>query len=237
MRMSTAYEGRPNYYGILTIGQEELNELIEDAHTHKFQVGVHANGDVAIHIVLNAYERFFKQHPRSGSRHRIEHCTLINPTLLRRMASIGAIPTPFYTYVHYHGNKWAAYGERRLRSMFAHRSFLDHKIRVAGASDYVPEPFEPLMAIQSMATRKDFAGRVWGANQRTTVDETLQVCTINGAYTSFEEKSKGSITTGKLADFVILEKDPHDVEPDQIKNIKVVRTVIDGRTVHPKTMT
>jgi predicted amidohydrolase YtcJ len=88
------------------------------------------------------------------------------------------------------------------------------------------------MAIQSMVTRKDFDGRVWGPNQRVSVDEALGICTINGAHASFEEDIKGSITTGKLADFVILGKDPHDVDPDRIKEIQVVRTVVGGRTMH-----
>ena len=188
MRMSTPYAGRPDYFGILTMSQQELDETIEDAHTHHFQVGVHANGDVAIDMVLKSYEQVLQQHPHPDPRFRIEHCTLVNPVLLRRMAAIGAIPTPFYTYVHFHGNKWSAYGEQKLQWMFAHRSFLDHKIRVAAASDYVPGPYEPLMAIQSMVTRKDFDGRIWGPNQRIKVAEALRVCTINGAYASFEEK-------------------------------------------------
>ena len=121
--------------------------------------------------------------------------------------------------------------------MFAHRSFLDRKIPVAGASDYVPGPFEPLMAIQSMVTRKDFQGRLWGSNQRITVDEALRVATINGAHTSFEEQIKGSITTGKLADFVMLAQDPHNIEPDGIKDIKVIRTVVGGQTVYSESAT
>ena len=234
MRMSTPYADQPDYFGILTMSQQELDEAIEDAHAHQFQVGVHANGDVAIDMVLKSYERVLKRRPHPDPRFRIEHCTLVNPALLRRMAAIGAIPTPFYTYVHFHGNKWAAYGKQRLQWMFAHRSFLDYKIRVAAASDYVPGPFEPLMAIQSMVTRKDFEGRVWGPNQRIQVSEALRVCTMNGAYASFEETIKGSITPAKLADFVVLAKDPHDVAPDQIKHIPVVRTVVGGKTVHLK---
>jgi hypothetical protein len=88
------------------------------------------------------------------------------------------------------------------------------------------------MAIQSMVTRKDYAGRVWGGNQRVTVDEALRIGTLHGAYASYEEAIKGSIAPGKLADFVILEKDPHDVDPDTIKDIRVVRTVVGGRTVY-----
>lgn len=232
MRMSKPYVGRPNDFGILVTTQEKLNEQIGDAHAHHFQVGVHANGDVAIDMVLNAYELAQRLHPRADARHRIEHCTLVTPAILKRMAALGVIPTPFYTYVHYHGDKWAQYGDERLQWMFAHRSFLDHGIRVAGASDYIPGPYEPLMALQSMVTRKDITGRVWGENQKIKVAEALRVCTLNGAYASFEEKSKGTITPGKLADFVVLGADPHTTDPDKIKDIKVVRTVVGGQTVH-----
>ncbi len=234
MRMSKPYVGRPDDFGILVTTQDKLNDQVVDAHQHSFQVGVHANGDVAIGMVLTAFEMAQRLHPRPDPRHRIEHCTLVNSSLLKRIAAVGAIPTPFYTYVHYHGDKWAQYGDERLQWMFAHRSFLDHKIKVAGASDYVPGPFEPLMAIQSMATRKDVKGRVWGADQKIAVAETLRICTLHGAYASFEESTKGSIAPGKLADFVILGKDPHKADPEKIKDIEVVRTVVGGRTVFPK---
>ncbi|MBY0524983.1 MAG: amidohydrolase [Gemmataceae bacterium] len=234
MRMSKPYIGRPNDYGILVTTQDKLNDQVRDAHSNHFQVGVHCNGDVAIDMVLTAYELMLRAIPRADSRPRLEHCTLVNPALLKRIAALGAIPTPFYTYVHYHGDKWGQYGDERVQWMFAHRSFLDHKIKVAGASDYVPGPYEPLMAIQSMVTRKDVKGRVWGGNQKISVDEALKVCTIHGAHASFEEKTKGTITPGKLADFVMLAADPHTVEADKIKEIKVVRTVVGGKTVHPK---
>ncbi|MFN8062586.1 MAG: amidohydrolase [Vicinamibacterales bacterium] len=233
MRMSTPYVGT-NDHGILTMTQEQLYDAIDDAHSHNWQVGVHANGDVTIDMVLKAYERALQKWPHPDRRHRIEHCSLVNPDLLKRIKASGVIPTPFWTYIHYHGEKWKEYGDEKMQWMFAHRSFLDYGITVPGASDYTPGPFEPLMAIQSMVTRKDFSGNVWGANQKVTIDEAIKIATLNGAYASYEEGSKGSITAGKLADFVVLEKAPHDVDPDDIKNIKVVRTVVGGKTVHPK---
>jgi predicted amidohydrolase YtcJ len=233
MRMSTPYVGT-NDYGILTMTQEEIHEAVDDCHSSGFQVGIHANGDVTIDMVLNAYERALAKWPHPDRRHRIEHCSLVNPAILARMKRLGVIPTPFWTYVYFHGEKWAQYGEAKMQWMFAHRSFLDAGIPVPGASDYNPGPFEPLMAIQSMVTRKDYAGRVWGANQKVTVDEALRIGTQNGAYASFEENLKGSITAGKLADFVMLEQDPHDVDPDRIKDIKVNRTVVGGKTMYPK---
>lgn len=231
MRMSTPYVGTSDY-GILTLTQDQLYELVDDAHSHNFQVGIHANGDVTIDMVLNAYERALKKWPDPDRRHRIEHCTLVNPDLIRRIKASGVIPTPFWTYVYFHGEKWSEYGDDKVRWMFAHKSFLDAGIRVPGASDYTPGPFEPLMAIQSMVTRTDYKGRVWGPNQKVSVDEALMITTINGAYASFEEQLKGSITAGKLADFVVLEKDPHEAPPNEIMNIKVNRTVVGGRTVY-----
>jgi predicted amidohydrolase YtcJ len=87
-----------------------------------------------------------------------------------------------------------------------------------------------MMAIQSMVTRKDTQGRVWGPGQRVSVTEAMQICTVHGAYASFEENIKGSLTAGKLADVVILEKDPHEMDPDGIAGIKVLRTILGGRT-------
>ena len=234
MRMSTPFVGKPGDYGILTMDQKEIHAAVEDAHRHGWQVGIHANGDVTIDMVLNAYERVLREWPHPDRRHRIEHCSLINPGLVQRIKATGSIPTPFWTYVYYHGEKWKAYGEEKMRSMFAHRSFLDAGIRVPGASDYSPGPFEPMMALQSLVTRKDYAGRVWGPEQRVTIDEALRIGTINGAYASYEEAVKGSITVGKYADFVILDQDPHAVDPDRLKDIQIVRTVVGGKTAYTR---
>ncbi len=233
MRMSTPYVGTDDY-GILTMTQKEIDDAVEDAWRHNFRIAIHANGDVTIDMVLKAYERVQKQWPRPDPRNRIEHCSLVNPGLLERIKNAGVVPTPFWTYAHYHGEKWKEYGDERMNWMFAHKSFLDYGIRVPGASDYGPGPFEPLMALQSMVTRKDFDGNVWGPKQRVTLDEALTIATINGAYASHEENVKGSITAGKYADFVMLAKDPHEVNPDEIKNIQVVRTVVGGTSMYPK---
>jgi predicted amidohydrolase YtcJ len=232
MRMSTPFKGRPGDYGILTMDQREIDDAVDDAAANGFRIGIHANGDVTIDMVLQAYERVLAGWQGPNPRFRIEHCSLVNPDLLRRIKAAGAIPTPFYTYAHYHGEKWHEYGPDKMEWMFAHRSFLDYGIPVAPASDYTPGPYEPMMAIQSMVTRKDPAGKVWGPSQRISVAEAMQVCTMNGAYASFEEDIKGSLTPGKLADIAVLAEDPQRVDPDAIKDIAVVRTLLGGRTVH-----
>ncbi len=232
MRMTTPYEGRPDDYGILVATQQEIDAAVDDAVANHYRIGFHANGDEAIDMVLKAYERVLVNWEGENPRFRIEHCSLVNPDLLQRIKNVGAIPAPFYTYAYYHGEKWAEYGEQRMNWMFAHRSFLDYDIPVAPASDFTPGPYNPMMAIQSMVTRKDYLGQVWGEKQRVSVDEAMRICTVHGAYASCEEDIKGSITPGKLADIVFLEQDPHDVEPDRIKDIKIMRTILDGKTVY-----
>jgi hypothetical protein len=232
MRMSTPFAGRPDDYGILTMDQQQIDAAVDDALANGFRIGIHANGDVTIAMVLDAYERALKGWSGPNPRLRIEHCSLVNPALVARIKALGVIPAPFYTYAYYHGEKWSEYGPEKMEHMFAHRSFLDAGIMVAPASDFTPGPYEPMMALQSLVTRKDRAGRVWGPSQRITIEEALRVCTVHGAYASFEEDIKGTLTPGKLADCVLLAEDPHDVDPDHLLDVRVLRTVLGGKTVY-----
>ena len=165
---------------------------------------------------------------RRDPRFRLEHCTVVNDSLIQRIKKLGAIPTPFSTYVYYHGEKMREYGAGRLNSMFAVRSFLDAGVRVTQASDYPPGPFEPMMALQSSVTRTDSDGNVWGPKQRISVVEALRVGTLHGAYASYEEKRKGSIEPGKLADLVVLGRDPLRENPATLITIPIERTMAGG---------
>jgi predicted amidohydrolase YtcJ len=230
-RLSEPYIGRPDDFGIQVMTEEELYEKGGKAHEADWQLGVHANGDVAIDIVLRVFERLQRERPRRDPRFRLEHCTLINDALVKRIRALGAIPTPFAAYVYYHGEKFRDYGPERLKQMFALRSFLDAGIRVAPGSDYPPGPFEPMMALQSAVTRTDSKGNVWGAQQRITVEEALRTQTLHGAYASFEENLKGSIERGKLADLVVLGRDPLRENPASLITIPIHRTMVGGRWV------
>jgi predicted amidohydrolase YtcJ len=231
-RLSEPYIGRPTDYGILVATEEELYPIVKKAHTAGWQIGIHANGDVAIDIVLRLYERLQREAPRPDPRFRIEHCTVVNDELIRRIRALGAIPTPFSTYVYYHGEKMREYGEERLNHMFAIRSFLDAGVKVTQASDYPPGPFEPMMALQSSVTRTDTHGHLWGPRQRVTIEEAIRVGTLHGAYASFEENIKGSIKPGKLADLVVLGRDPLKENPSSIISIPVDQTMVGGRWVY-----
>ncbi len=231
-RLSQPYVGRPNDFGMIVNDEEKLYPLAKKAHQAGWQNAIHANGDVAIDMVLRIYERLQREMPRRDPRFRIEHCTVINDDLLRRIRALNVIPTPFSTYVYFHGEKMKEYGPERLNRMFAVRSFLDAGVKVTQASDYPPGPFEPMMKLQSMVTRTDMHGNVWGPAQRVSVAEAIKVGTINGAYASYEEDLKGSITPGKLADLVVLGRDPLREDPFKLVDIPIERTMTGARWVY-----
>lgn len=228
-RLSQPYVGSPNDFGLLTLKEDEQYELERKAHLAGWQLCTHANGDVAIDQTLRVYERLQREAPRRDPRFRLEHCTLVNDALIARIRALGAIPAPFSSYVYFHGEKMHFYGEERLQHMFALRSFLDAGIRPTQASDYTASPYEPMMALESEVTRTDRSGHVWGANQRITVEEAIRIGTLHGAYASFEENLKGTITAGKLADLVVLGRDPLRENPSTLVNIPVERTMVGGR--------
>jgi predicted amidohydrolase YtcJ len=233
MALSVAYPGiEPPYKGNVTESQETLDAWVERVHRARIQVNCHANGDVAIDMYLTALERAQKAFPRPDARPKITHCTLINDDLIRRMKALDAVPAMFTTYAYYNTDKFPFYGEPLMKRSMAFRTMLDAGIHASAGSDFSPGPFAPLMGIQGMVTRTGWDGTTWGANQRIGVDEAIRVNTIHGAYASFEESIKGSISTGKLADFVILADDPHSVSPEKIKDIQIVRTVVGGTTMY-----
>lgn len=233
MALSTPYPGvTPPYKGNVTETQDTLNAWVERVHRAGIQVNVHANGDVAIDMCLTAFERAQQLAPRADARPKITHCTLINDDLVRRMRALGAVPAMFTTYAYYNTDKFPFYGEELMKRSMAFRTMLDAGIRAAAGSDFSPGPFAPLMGIQGMVTRTGWDGTTWGVNQRISVAEAIKVNTLNGAWASKEEAIKGSITEGKLADFVVLADDPHTVAQEKIKDIQIVRTVVGGNTVY-----
>ena len=231
MALSTPYAGT-TYKGNVTTTQDALNTWVERVHRAGIQVNCHANGDVAIDMYLTALERAQQLFPRADARPKITHCTLITDDLVRRIKALDAIPAMFTTYAYYNTDKFPFYGEALMKRSMAYRSMLDAGVHAAAGSDFSPGPFAALMGIQGMVTRTGWDGTTWGANQRITVDEAIRVNTLNGAYASHEEAMKGSITVGKLADFVMLSDDPHTVKPETIKDIKIVRTVVGGGTTY-----
>lgn len=231
-RLSQPYKGSTDDYGIIVMDEDALYEYAIKAHKANWQIGIHANGDVGIDIALSVYERLQKEYYRQDPRFRLEHCTVINRELIKRIKALNAIPNPFSTYVYFHGEKMKYYGADRLENMFALRSFLDAGINVTQTSDYPPGPFEPMMALQSSVTRTDINGTTLGPSQKITVEEAIKIGTLNGAYASYEEDSKGSLEIGKLADLVVLGDDPTEIDPLKLIETTVERTMVGGQWVY-----
>lgn len=230
--LSEPYAGLDGFRGISRASRETLYAQARKAHLAGWQVGTHANGDVAIDTILGVYEQLQREFPRRDPRFRIEHCTLVTPDLVRRIKAAGVIPLPFAGYVFFHSEKMHFYGDERLKHMFAMRDFLDAGIKVAPGSDYTASPADPMLWLRSEVTRTDASGHAWGANQRIRVEEAIRCSTVHGAYASFEEGIKGSLEPGRLADLVVWDHDLLTIDPVNFMSVKPERTMLGGRWVY-----
>jgi predicted amidohydrolase YtcJ len=225
------FEGTDDH-GMQVIETEDLLQLVRRVASDGVVLGVHANGDRAIRLLLDAHE----EARRGGApalRHRIEHCSLIDDDIVRRIAALGLVPVPFGSYARFHGDKLVGYyGERRLDRLFAHRTLLEAGIPVAGSSDYPCGPFEPLAAIASCTTRRALDGAPMGLSQRITVEQAIGLYTTGSAYASGEERDKGRLASGLLADFVELSDDPFRTSPEDIADLAVCSTWVGARCVY-----
>ena len=229
--LSEAYSDRPGYFGIPPArSQEGLDKAFQEMHDAGFQIATHSNGDREIDMVLTAIERAQAKNPRPDARHRIEHASVMNRAMLERAKKAGVLLV-FHSYMWEHGDKLESYGPERLSMVHAYRTAIDMGIHVAGHSDSTVSAADPLLRIQDMVTRKGQNGKAYGENQRVTVEEAIKVWTLDGAYATFEERIKGSISPGKLADFSVLRKDPRKVARDTIKDIVVDATYVGSERV------
>ena len=226
--------GEFDYYGIPPEkSQDEIDALVARIHEAGFQAAIHSNGDREIDMLLDAYEKALAADPRDNHRHRIEHASVSNQSILRRVKELGIV-LALHSYIYEHGDKMDAYGETRWPKMHANRTALDMGIVVAGNSDYPISNYNPLIRIQSLVTRRHRSGKTYGPEQRITVEEALWTYTMGSAIAGFNETSAGSITPGKLADFVVLNQDPTVVNPSTLKDLKVDATYIDGNNVYTR---
>ena len=221
------YTDMPDKKGMLIYSPEELREMVLKIHKAGFQAAIHAIGDRAIRVTLDAIENAVKLMPRDH-RHRIEHASVLNPKLIERMKKLNvvAVCQPHFIFSDF----WAKerVGPERARWVYALKSLMENVI-VAGSSDCPVEPIDPLKGIWAAVTRPYLP-----ENEKLTVEEAIEIYTKGGAYASFEEEEKGTIEEGKLADFIILSDDPTKIEPERIKDIKVEMTIVGGRVVYER---
>ncbi|PRZ41545.1 hypothetical protein CLV47_10992 [Antricoccus suffuscus] len=227
------FSNDPGNVGFLQDEVDHMRSVITGAHLAGWQVATHAIGDKAVGTVLDIYEEVLSKYPRANHRHRIEHTGVCPPADVERIARLGVIPVPQGRFIEELGDGMAdALGPERTEWCYRFKGFLDAGITVPGSSDRPVVQGAPLLGMQSMVTRRTRSGAVFGAAERVSALEALRCYTMGSAYASFREDSTGSITPGKLADFVVLAEDPTAIDPEGIGSIDVLATVIGGDTVY-----
>jgi hypothetical protein len=220
------YSDDPSTKGMSLYSQRRLNRLVLKAHKAGFQLAIHAIGDRAVDMTLKALEKALKAVPREDHRHRIEHVSVLNADLVRRMKELGVIASvqPHFVVSDF----WVEQrlGKKRARWVYAFKTLMKKGILVVGGSDCPVEPINPLLGIYAAVNREMLP------QETITVEEALRIYTINAAYASFEEKIKGSIEAGKLADLVVLSSDLREVAPSEIKDVKVEMTIVGGKIAY-----
>ncbi|MDH5450564.1 MAG: amidohydrolase [Candidatus Bathyarchaeota archaeon] len=220
--------------GLLKLTQEELTKSVVEAHKAGIQVWLHAIGDKALDMALDAIEIALKEMPKKDHRHRIEHAGIERCTSehLKRMKRLGIIPVPTSAWIYLGSDV------PKETNVYIYRSILDHGLLPPGNSDSagaMPESINPLFGIWCAVSRKTHTGKLMCPEERLTVMEAIRMYTINSAYAGFEEKTRGSIEIGKLADLAVLSDDPLTLlEIDKIKDINVEMTIINGKIVYEK---
>jgi predicted amidohydrolase YtcJ len=219
-------------HGILYWAQEDLDDLIGQAHRQGFQCTVHAVGDRAIEQTLDAMARAQREAPREGLRHRIEHCGICPPDLRARVHAQRILPIMQPAFFWEFGDGYIAnYGQHRADTMFPARSLITAGVPVAGSSDAPVTHYAPLFGIEQALTRATSDGQVCGPEERVDLTTAIRMHTINGAFASFEETIKGSLEPGKLADLVVLDDDIARVPVKDLRHVPVAMTVVGGQIV------
>jgi predicted amidohydrolase YtcJ len=225
--LSEPYVDDPACYGTLYHSQEEIDAFVLKAHRAGLQVAMHAVGDGAVEQALRAYEAALAAFPRDDHRHRIEHCEVIREDQILRAQRLGvalAIQPPF-NHSWPHTEYYTSLGEERAWKADPVRTLMRPGLLIAGGSDSTVTPLGPLLGVHAAVNHTNPAERV-------SVQEALELYTINAARIAFEEREKGSLQVGKLGDFVVLAQDPFAVDPGHIKDIPIDMTVIGGDVVY-----
>ena len=229
----TPFAGDAKYSGYAIRSREALAAMVKKLHDGGQQIAIHGNGDAAIDDILFAYRAAQKANPRPDARHRIEHCQTAREDQLDAMKELGVTPSFFIGHVYYWGDRHRDIflGPARAARISPLASALRRGIPFTLHDDTPVTPVNPLMLVWGAANRITRDGKPLGPDQRIPVMDALRAVTLSAAWQNREEKRKGSIEPGKLADFAVLSENPLTIPPDRIREIAVLETIVAGETV------
>jgi predicted amidohydrolase YtcJ len=225
----------PDYQPGIRIPEEAFYPVAKRGHELGWQLGIHCIGDAAVQMCVNVMDRILKESPRTDARHYIHHYTVLPPEeTLRKTADSRIIVAsqPNWVFSKMQFAREVVSGHR-LETTEPLKSLTDRGIRVSYGSDSMP--YGPLVGIHSAVTRKSVDGRVYGPGERVSLQEAIRGYTLETAYMTFDDKHRGSLEVGKLADMVVLSEDIFSVDADRIKDIGVEQTIIGGQVIHKTT--
>jgi predicted amidohydrolase YtcJ len=226
------YENDDHNHGIIRIQQDELNHTVQVCHDAGLRCCVHAIGDKAFDMALDAYENAIEHSPRKDHRHRIEHMGnwLATPKLMQRMVRSNIVAVPNIAFAYYIGDAILdCVGEKRLTKAFPFRTLLKNGVIIAGGSDSPGYwPVDPLRDIATAASRKMRWGDVWIPEERISVGDAFAMHTTTASWVGFEENDKGTLEVGKLADIAVVAEDPFAIAAEKIRELKVEMTLVGG---------
>jgi predicted amidohydrolase YtcJ len=232
------YLDSPNTSGIPSAELSNPGQMLRnvlDADAAGLQIAIHAIGDKANNTILGFYDRVVREHGQRDRRFRIEHAQHLIPSDIPRFAQLHVIAS-MQPYHCIDDGRWAEkrIGPERAKTTYAFQSLLDSGATLAFGSDWDVAPMTPLMGIYGAVTRRTLDGKHpdgWVPEQKITVAEAVRAYTMGSAYASFEDQIKGSIDSGKLADFVVLSDDIFAIDPVKIADTKVFLTIFDGKVI------
>nr|QEO74081.1 hypothetical protein [uncultured bacterium] len=230
--LTSPYRGL-DHGGELFAAPEVIHGYVRDAHRAGWQLAIHAIGDRAVDLALDALTEAQTAHRRVAARHRVEHAGVVRPDQLPRFAEAGAMAVVQPNFLWFSGDDYATImGEDRTPWLYRGRAFLDHGITLVGSSDRPVTPGAPLRGIQFMVERLSSMGTKVGPAEGIPVEQALRAYTTNAAVACHWEGSLGSVTPGKQADLVVLGDDPRRVEVSRIADLPIVATLLAGEVRH-----
>ena len=233
--MKEPYHNDQNNFGILYLTQEELDSKVAYAHLTGYQVAVHAIGDRAMDMILESFSKVLTRYPRANHRHRIEHCGFLDRTHIEKIRELGLVPVLGVPFLYELGDTYLEiFGEKRLEHIYPLRSLMDMGVMSCLSSDAPVIQPNPMHGLYAAAVHKTPSGRTVAPLEKVDLLHAIRAYTVNGAYASFEERLKGSLEKGKLADLIVLSQNILETPQEELLKVTVDLTMIDGKIVFSK---